>query len=349
MSDYPNFSALADVAAEDGRTWHPSRNGHGPALLEMGGDELVASDLSMDDLAYLPMLGASGYFVLDWSHLVSGYPRVGKTELLVALTREWLGEGHEVLYITEEPAAMWGSRLAGASGDWKGLRVVFGLGADVDALLRRAFRGDEAIVIVDSLRNLLQLQDEKDNSEIARAVTPWIADARQRDKTLVMAHHQRKGGGENGEGIAGGHAMLGSFDIALEVLRDPSQAKNRRLIRTYARLIESREAIYEMEQPNLQPIQPSVGGCRFVLLGDPKSLRLDEVVNRLLGSMTAEFQTTKELHDGLDDPRPSLEQVRQALTKLAKEGRIRRQPPVSAGEQKGKTYTWASTTSNGTI
>src|ERR1700693_237743 len=118
MSDYPNFSALADVAAEDGRTWHPSRNGHGPALLEMGGDELVASDLSMDDLAYLPMLGASGYFVLDWSHLVSGYPRVGKTELLVALTREWLGEGHEVLYITEEPAAMWGSRLAGASGDW---------------------------------------------------------------------------------------------------------------------------------------------------------------------------------------------------------------------------------------
>jgi hypothetical protein len=236
--------------------------------------------------------------------------------------------------------------LAGASGDWKGLRVVFGLGADVEALSRRARSGDEAIVIVDSLRNLLQLTDEKDNSEIARAVTPWIADARKTDKTLVMAHHQRKGGGENGEGIAGGHALLGSFDIALEVLRDPSQAKDRRLIRTYARLIESREAIYEKVQPNLQPIQPSVGGCTFVLLGDPRALRLDEVVNRLLSSVTAEFQTTKELHAGLDEPRPSLEQVRQALTKLAREGRIRRQPPIGNGEQKGKTYTWAGLTSN---
>lgn len=313
-------------------------------LSEAGGDELVQSTGTLADLPYLPFLGVTGYLIRGFSHLVAGPPRVGKTDLLVALVREWLDAGKSVLYITEEPRMIWEARLGGWPGDWSGLRVVFGLGAEVDALRARACNGRENVVIVDALRNLLQLKDEKDNSEIARAVNPWIADQRATEKTLVMAHHNRKGGGDHGEAIAGGHALLGSFDIAIEVLRDVNQARNRRLLRTYARLIESREAVYERVETSPPSIDSPVGGFRFRLLGDPKALRLDDVANRLLLNMTAEFQTTKEHHEGLSDPRPSLEQVRQALMALAHKGSILRDPPISAGKVTGKTSRWAGLT-----
>lgn len=300
----------------------------GGRLVEVGGEELAASTSTIADLPFLPLLDHPGWFVAGWSHLLSGYPRIGKTDLAVAIVRDWLGQGLRVLYITEEPRSMWETRLAGGPGDWSGLRVVFGLGAEVDDLRGRARGGREDVVIVDALRNLLQLKDEKDNSEIARVTNPWIGDARAAQKTLVMLHHNRKGGGDHGEGVAGGHALMGSFDIVIEVLRDTNQARNRRLLRSYARLIESREAVYEMT------------GEGFRMLGDPRGLELDEVTKRLRPLLTDGLQTTKEIHSQLGDPKPSQEQVRLALDKLARQHDIRREPPIDSGSHAGKTYLW---------
>jgi len=185
-------------------------------------------------------------------------------------------------------------------------------------------------VIVDALRNLLRLQDERDNSEVARVVNPWIADARAAEKTFVAAHHTRKGGGEHGEGISGGHAFLGLVDIALEVLRDPNQAKNRRLLRSYARVIEGREAVYERGEDG-----------RLTLLGDPGDLQRDEVSRRLLAVATEEFKSTSELRESLGEPKPSLEQVRLALVALAKGGELRRDPSIEEGTAPGRTHRWA--------
>jgi hypothetical protein len=289
-----------------------------PSFLEVGGDELVHSNISVANLPYLLFLGAMGWFVMGWSHILAGYPRVGKTDLLLAIIREWLDMGLRVLFISEEPQSIWGPRMQGRPGDWSGLRIVFGLGCPPDELRRRARDGSEDVVIVDAIRNLLQLKDEKDNSEIARATNPWVADARNASKvqfqpldtsvgttelptpkTLVMVHHSRKGGGEHGEGIAGGHALLGGFDIAIEVLRDPNQSRERRLIRSYARLIESREAVYERFADN----------ATFRLLGDPSALRLEDVSSRLLAALDGSFRSTHDLHASLGDPRPSEEQV----------------------------------------
>ena len=206
-------------------------------LLEVGGDELANSTSTLQNLPYLPFLGADGYFVRGWSHLISGSPRVGKTELLKALVKEWLDEGLSVLYITEEPQVIWESRINGSG--WSALRVVFGIQEDVGRLLDRAGTGNEDIVVVDSLRTLLQLDNENDNSEIARAVNPWISAHRDSGKTLILVHHNRKSGGDHGQGIAGGTALLGSFDIAMEIKRDDHVAE-RRVVQTYARLIESK-------------------------------------------------------------------------------------------------------------
>jgi DNA repair protein RadA/Sms len=54
--------------------------------------------------------------------------------------------------------------------------------------------------------------------------------ARQANKTLIFLHHERKGGGQHGEGIAGGHAALGVVDVGLELVRDPNHA-NRRVLK----------------------------------------------------------------------------------------------------------------------
>lgn len=64
-------------------------------------------------------------------------------------------------------------------------------------------------------------------------LNPWVAGARLHNKTLIMAHHMRKGGGDHGEGIAGGHALMGEFDIAL-TLRKEDRSPRRRLVTAFA-------------------------------------------------------------------------------------------------------------------
>src|SRR5262249_28581746 len=148
------------------------------------------------------------------------------------------------LYFTEEPRSIWRGRLAQAAGPWTGLRLVFALGVPHLELLARIRDGEEDVIIIDTIRNLRILPaDESDNGAVARALTPWIASARERGKTLLLLHHTRKGAGDHGESISGGHALLGAVDIALEIRRD-NQA-NRRMIRGYARLIQPEDLLYE--------------------------------------------------------------------------------------------------------
>jgi hypothetical protein len=301
-------------------------------LLVMSGPELLAGAAQLHDLPFLPLLSVDGYFVKGWSHLVSGYPRVGKTDLLLACCRQWLRMGERVLYMTEEPVTIWQHRLKMWSGDWTNLQVAFGLGADPALLRKLAREGAATLVVVDALRNLLRLKDEKDNSEIARVVNPWVADARETKKTLVLAHHQRKGGGEHGEGISGGHALMGAFDIPIEVLWDPSKGTNRRLVRTYPRLIEAKEGLYE-----------KVADGEFEYVGDPQAVALVEVTDTARSLLTDLWQSTDEIWAGIDEPKPSKEQVRKALTDLARQKVALRDPSIDAGPARGKTHRWKRT------
>ena len=311
----------------------PIKTSLGSEVVEVGGDELAAGGVETEALPSLPLLGCEGRIIEGWSHVVAGYPRAGKTELLVRLVREWLTEGRRVLYITEEPQSMWTVRLASLAGDWSALRVVFGLGADPQDLQARAFNGEEEVIVVDTLRNLLCLRDEKDNSEVARVINPWVAGARRVNKTLVMAHHIRKGAGEHGEGIAGGHALLGAFDIAIELAWESSHDSRRRL-RWRSRLISPSDLLYERLEDG-----------EFQALGDPGALRLDEVKQRVLKVLTDGWQKTREVSEALHTPKPGQEQVRQALLALASEGEVERDPPVTEADVQGKTVRWRRTTS----
>lgn len=262
-------------------------------LVEYRGDHLLMSDEFGTQLDYLPLLEQEGYFVKGWSHLLAAYPRVGKTELMVRNVASWTRSGLKVLYLSEESAQIWYHRLRSGSGSWENLSIVCGLGASPNNILNRAFSGDEDVVIVDTLRNLLGLQDEKDNSEIARRINPWIAQARATSKTLIMVHHDTKAGGEHGRAIAGGHALLGSFDIALEILHD-SNNRARRLVRGYPRLITISELVYELGND---------GEMRA--LGEPSALGLEDVKNQARLIVSEDRRTLKEIHALMPEPRPS--------------------------------------------
>jgi hypothetical protein len=138
----------------------------------------------------------------------------------------------------------------------------------------------------------------------------------------------RKGAGEHGEGIAGGHALLGVFDVALELSRD-ARVRGRRRIRGYARLIEPPELIYERGED---------GSMRA--LGEPSAVELEAVMGRVLEVVGQEgseggWMKTGEVREMLGEPRPSIDQVRHALRQLATDGVIERDPPIGeAGERK---------------
>lgn len=226
---WPDLRALyeppgLDHSASDFSSNHRERPLEEGFTREVNAAELQAHgrERGTDALPYLPLLGQPGYLVQGWSTIIASYPKVGKTELVTSLLAEW--SDHRILYCTEEPESIWEERLARREQDYSHVQVYFALGAEREELLTRMERGPEDIVVFDTVRNLFGLHDETNNSEVARALIPYISSARRYAQTPIFLHHDRKGGGEHGEGIAGAHAFLGVIDLALELRRDPGSA-----------------------------------------------------------------------------------------------------------------------------
>jgi len=281
-------------------------------------------------LICLPVLGQEKLIVNGWSHILASYPKTGKTELMIRVIAEWSDEC--ILYFTEEPQGVWDARMENLPKTYQHVTLYIGLGVKPAEILARIKAGKETVVILDTVRNLLRLRDETDNSEAARALIPYIAAARYRHMTLIAMMHDRKGGGEHGEGIAGAHAFLGVVDIALEVKRVGQDNSRRRLLRGWGRVIEIPELTYELREDNT-----------MVALGSPAEVTLEAVKSRVLPLLGDELKKTKELKVKMGDPLPSDDQMVRGLEALANEGKAEREPPMSDGKRPGATYRWRKT------
>lgn len=278
-----------------------------------------APDVHLD---FLPFLGVDGYIPRGWVTLLAGYPKTGKTELAARLVLSWTGE--RVVYFSEESERIWALRLKKLGGA-KHVHIIPAIIYSPEDLLREMELSDGTVFVIDTIRNLTGIQDENDNSEIARALKPFIQTANEKQATLLLLHHIRKGGGEHGEAIAGGHGFLGLVDVALEIARDPNLPANRRKVRGWARLFDPMEGVYEL----------SDGSMRF--LGSATAVRLDELGRRVLQVLTPEWASLKELLATLDDPKPSSEQLRRALNTLLAEGKVERDPKT---DRRGAVHRW---------
>ena len=259
--------------------------------------------------------------------MLTAYPKTGKTELLTRVVDEWSRLGLTVGYYTEEPESVWIARLSKLPGGFQNVDLIYARGETMDAILADIRISHDDIVVLDTIR-LLRIHDENDNAAINIALTPFIATCRQQTKTLIMAHHTRKGSGLHGEAAAGGHAFLGIVDVALELHRD-EQSPKRRIIKGWGRVFEVSDQVYELQDDGTMK-----------LLGDPKELELEQVTDRVKEAVPVEWTKTSQVRDALEDPKPSADQVGKALTALAESGVIERDPPMADGRQQGKRYKW---------
>src|SRR5262249_29585431 len=90
---------------------------------------------------FLPLLGQEKFLVKGWSHIVAAYPKTGKTELIVRVIAEWQEE--KILYITEEPRAVWGARTKSLPKTYQHVTLYFGLGVKPLEILDRIKAGNE--------------------------------------------------------------------------------------------------------------------------------------------------------------------------------------------------------------
>ena len=265
--------------------------------------------------------------IRGWSTMLTAYPKTGKTEFLTRCAEVWSRSGLKVGYYTEEPESVWAVRLSQLSTGFENVSLIYALGAANGEIFNDIKSTKDDVVVIDTLR-LLRIRDENDNALINLTLTPFIAACRLQSKTLIMAHHTRKGSGDHGEAAAGGHAFLGIVDVSLELQRDP-QAGKRRILRGWGRVMEVPDLLYELQEDG-----------SMKLLGDPKELAFEDVKERVREAVPSGWIKTSEVRDALEDPKPSVDQVGKALTEWAASGAIERDPPMSAGQKRGKTYKW---------
>jgi hypothetical protein len=283
------------------------------------------------ELHFLPFLGSTEVrlICLGYATLIAAYPKGGKTTLLFDLARRWAAEGHDILYVTEEAEIVWKARLLTAPEE--GLERIVGvpgLGADPAVLLRRAEAGSEGIVIVDTT-NLLGIADGNDSATVRIALTPWVAMGQASGKTCIFSHHTNKSLQGDLKAVAGSHNFAAIVDCVLVLRGD--ETPHRRVLDGASRVFALEPVMYEFE------------GGELRLLGDPRSVALEAVRQRCLDALSISpgaTLKTSEVREAMDDPKPSLPQVQQALALAAERGEVLRDPPWSDGPKPGATYRW---------
>ena len=284
-------------------------------------------------LTMLPFLGQheSSPFIVGAAHLLSAYPKAGKTELLCRLVSEWCTLGYKVRYFSEESMRFWQARLKLAHGGFDDVTIVDALGAGRHLIVADIGRSDSDVIVIDTMK-LLMMENENDNGQINMALTPLVAACRPSNKTLVIAHHTRKGGGSGGEAAAGGYQFFGGVDVGLELER-VGQPTNRRKLHGQGRILDVPELLYERSNDGT-----------FSFLGHADQLAPQAIATRLEQVLTKDFQATNDLRLGLTGPRPSADQVSKVLREMAEEKSVERLPPLLEGNKPGVTYKWRRAT-----
>jgi hypothetical protein len=328
----PLTDADRDVAAEQ---VHAPTTANGSARApDRRTGKTAAEILDSDDpeLTYLPFLGRDGFIGEGWSHLLASAPRVGKTELLAQVVIPWMRLGNGVLWLSEESERLWRERLRGLraifgkSAPWDQLQIEYTVGRNPKELLEVAGASAARIVIADTLRHVAGVVDENDAGESRQKVSPWIGQCEARGQTFIAAAHHRKSPGvAGGERVAGSHVVVALFDVVLEL--NEVTEKNRRRLTGRGRLREVPTVITEMDADG-----------RMVIIGDGRSVTRADNERRVLAAVKAASEplTTTGVHGVLGQSAPSIDTVLRALTRLAIDGRIRRDPDITESNERGK-------------
>ncbi len=186
----------------------------------------------------------------DWrDHLAAGKPKVGNSTLTCALMEAivtgaptFLGRavrGGAVVFVSEESSG----KLAGRLPRHPARHVLsrddaFPKPAWVDlnaGSVQYARRVNAVLLIIDRLAfwSALGADREKDAGSVQEVMTPLI-EATRAGLAVLLVHHQRKAGGEDGDAIRGSTALAGATDANLELERVDRAAPSQRQLRAPA-------------------------------------------------------------------------------------------------------------------
>ncbi len=166
--------------------------------------------------------------------LLAGPPKAGKSTLASNLQRcretgqpllgSWDVSVGPTLLVTEEG----GVAVAYKTNGLRSLDVMdrraavqaeLGFPQMLDAVAGWATDHPGGLAFIDTLAIWAGIDNENDASEVSAAVAKVTALAQATDLAVVVVHHARKSGGDNGEAIRGSGAILATVDIAVELSR----------------------------------------------------------------------------------------------------------------------------------
>jgi len=221
-------------------------------------DEILACKEGEENEDDIGFFGHEGIIFKRSACLISGYPKIGKTELTIRFARELAKKGLMVYYLSEEDNNTWRRRLLRMPSFYSDLEVKKNLKIrplayfGINGIKELIEFGGFDVLIVDTLRSSVgtDLKDEKEAQEIIKSVLPIIGTAKRKNITLVFIHHQTKTTDTSIRAVAGSHALAGIVDVILNIFPVDENNSRQRKIEIVGRVIEPKTLFYEIDENN---------------------------------------------------------------------------------------------------
>jgi hypothetical protein len=167
------------------------------------------------------------------------------------------------------------------------------------------------LVILDTLSRFWKIEDENSNAQVMARLSPLLDLARETDVALLLVHHERKAGGEEGRSIRGGSALFSLVDQALILERRQGGDRSHRILRVIGRYSES-PAEQVLEYADFQ----------YRSLGTVADLGLEERIARVWAALS---DTPQDIDMIAAETDLTPKQVRPLLKALETQARVIRQ------------------------
>ena len=266
------------------------------------------------------------YVGLGLVTLISSLPKVGKTTLLFHLLRALLRNEPflgrtvtpptKILLLTEEPTNLLRRRLQhlGLGDDRLLLIYRYTVQRWHDALvqIKKAIVQEKVdLVVIDTLGAFWEIADENDAAKVITSIRILQDMANEYSVAMILNHHLRKSGGDEGTAHRGSGQLVGAVDIAIEIYRVQGNEHRRRL-KAVSRAVETpSDAVVELKKEG-----------NYMYVGTEAQANREETrreIQRIMPKANDEPLTLKELLIELKDrlsPPPKKTLVKELIGEL---------------------------------
>jgi len=248
-----------------------------------------------------------GFLAKGQSTIFSSLWKTGKTTLICWLLKnigsqeQFLGKDTKninILIISEESQAIWANRKEEyqlGSNIWLSCRplnrktntqqwIQF-ISKTADFCVQNQIE----LVIIDTLATFWPVRDENDATQVTSALLP-LNSLLENNLAVMIVHHERKSGGEEGTSSRGSGALPAYVDIIVEFRRFDASKRNdtRRVIKTYSRYAETPTELvlelttegYEEHGTKAQVVQQEkLSVVLDILPTEPDSYSIDKILS----------------------------------------------------------------------